>query len=124
MATGKHRKIHKVKHTEKVVPFITGEITFGQDVCELVFGVNIFDLDFLGTKLILSNIQSSADSVGSGHVSHRRTSVFNDHLDHCFIVFKNVRHGFEVRRFCVCGNVIHMGKLINFLVLDFSTLDC
>ena len=45
MAAGKHREIHDVKQTEKVIPLITGEITFGQHVCELVFGVKIFDLD-------------------------------------------------------------------------------
>ena len=34
MSAGKHREIHDVKHTEKVIPFITGEITFGQHVCQ------------------------------------------------------------------------------------------
>ena len=33
------------KH-KKMIPFITFEITLGQYVCELVFGVNVFDLDF------------------------------------------------------------------------------
>ena len=47
------------------------------------------------------------DSVGSAHVSHRRTSAFHSHLDYCFITFKNVKHGFEVRRFCVCDNAVH-----------------
>ena len=28
-----------------MMPLITGEITFGQHVRELVFGVNVFDLD-------------------------------------------------------------------------------
>ena len=28
------------------------------------------------------------DSVGSGHVSHHWTSSFDDHLDHCLVVFK------------------------------------
>ena len=60
MGAGKHRKIHDVFLTEKVIPLITGEITFGQHFCELVFGVNIFDLDF-GSKLILSNNQSSTN---------------------------------------------------------------
>ena len=31
---------------------------------------------------------SQARLLGSGHVSHRRTSALNDHLDHCFIFFK------------------------------------
>ena len=65
--------------TEKMIPLITGEIAFRQNVCELVLGINIFDLDF-GTQF---------DSVGSGHVSHRRTSVFYNHFDYCLNVFEN-----------------------------------
>ena len=60
MAGRKHRKIHDVKQSEKMLPFITGEIAFRQHVCELVFGVNIFDLDFGESTFILSNNQSSA----------------------------------------------------------------
>ena len=29
-----------------MIPFITREISLGQCVCELVFGVYVFDLDF------------------------------------------------------------------------------
>ena len=46
MAAGKHREIHDVEQREKIISLITGEITFGQHVCVLVFGVNTFDLDF------------------------------------------------------------------------------
>ena len=46
MAAREHRKTHVVEQTEKVVPLIAGEIAFRQHVCELVFGVNIFDLDY------------------------------------------------------------------------------
>ena len=35
-----------VEQTQKMIPFITCEISVGQYVCELVFGVNVFDLDF------------------------------------------------------------------------------
>ena len=35
-----------VKQTQKMIPFITCAISLGQYVCELVFGVNAFDLDF------------------------------------------------------------------------------
>ena len=48
-----------VKQTQKMIPFITCEIHPCQYVCELVFGVDVFDLDF-GSKLILSNNQSKA----------------------------------------------------------------
>ena len=59
MAAGKHREIHDVEQTKKMVPLITREITFGQHVSKLVLGVNIFDLDF-GSKMIASNNQSNA----------------------------------------------------------------
>ena len=44
-----------VKQTQKMIPLIACEIPFGHDVCELVFGVNIFDLESSESKLILSN---------------------------------------------------------------------
>ena len=45
-----------VEQTQKMVPFITCEISLCQYFCELVLGVNEFDLD-LG---VLSNNQSRA----------------------------------------------------------------
>ena len=42
-----------------MIPFVTCEISLGPYVCGLVFGVNVFDLDF-GSKLIRSNNQSRA----------------------------------------------------------------
>ena len=42
-----------------MIPFITCEISLGQHVCELVLGVNVFDL-IVESKLILSNNQSRA----------------------------------------------------------------
>ena len=44
---------------KKIVLLITCEIPFTQHVCELVFGVNVTDLNF-GSKFILSNNQSRA----------------------------------------------------------------
>ena len=43
-----------IEQAEQMIPLITCEISFGQYVFELVFGVNAFDLDF-GSKLNLSN---------------------------------------------------------------------
>ena len=34
-----------IKQGQQMIPFITCEIPFRQDVCELVFGVDVFDLD-------------------------------------------------------------------------------
>ena len=35
-----------VKQTQKMIPFITCEVSLGQHVCELVFRVDVLDLDF------------------------------------------------------------------------------
>ena len=35
-----------IEHIKKIVPFITREITCGQDVCDSVLGVDVTDLDF------------------------------------------------------------------------------
>ena len=107
MAAREHRETHDVEQTEKMIPLLTGAIAFRQRVCELVFGVDIFDLD-LWVQIDSVKQPIKRGSVGSRHVSHRRTSAFNYHLDHCFIVFKNVKHGSGVKSFCVCDNVIHI----------------
>ena len=44
----------------RINPLITREIPFGQDVCDLVFGVDVTDFDFWGSILIVSNNQSRA----------------------------------------------------------------
>ena len=48
IAVRKHRKIHDVTQTERMIPLITGEIAFRQHVYEMVLGVNIFDLNCRG----------------------------------------------------------------------------
>ena len=35
-----------VEQTQKMIPFTTCEISLSPHVCELVFGVDVFDLDF------------------------------------------------------------------------------
>ena len=42
-----------------IVPFVTCVITFGQNVCELMFRINVSNLN-LESKLIMSNNQSKA----------------------------------------------------------------
>ena len=49
-----------VEQTQKMIPFITCEISRCQYVCELVFGVKCIWFGFLDPKLILSNNQSRA----------------------------------------------------------------
>ena len=80
-----------------MIPLITCEISHCQYVCELVFGVNVFDLDF-GVPVDWVEQPIKSNSVSSGDVSHCRTPSFNDHLDHCFVVFKHIQQNFLMRR--------------------------
>ena len=70
-----------VKQMEKIVPLITYEISLRQYVCELVFGVNVFDLVF-GVQIESVKQPINSNSVGSGYVSHCWTSAFDDHSNH------------------------------------------
>ena len=63
LAAVKHREIHDVEHTEKVVPFITGEIALCQHVCELMCGVNKMDLDLFCQTTKLTQLSGFWTSV-------------------------------------------------------------
>ena len=69
-----------VKQAQKMIPFITCEIAFCQYVCELVLGVNVFDLD-LGVQIGSIKQPIKSNSAGSGNMSHCRASSLYDHLD-------------------------------------------
>ena len=75
-----------------MIPFITCEISL-----ELVLGVNVFDLD-LGVQIDSIEQPIKSNSVGSGNMSHCGASSLYDHLDHCFVVFKDVQQSFLARR--------------------------
>ena len=57
-----------VKQAKKMIPFVTCKNTLGQYVCELVFGVNVFDLDL---RFQVDSIKQpiKSNSVGSGNMS-------------------------------------------------------
>ena len=56
-----------VQQTQKMIPFITCEISLCQYVCELILGVTVFDLDLGVQNSIKQPIMSN--SVGSGNFS-------------------------------------------------------
>ena len=74
------RKTHDVEKTQKVIPLIPRETSFGWNVSKVVFGVNIFDLDF-GIHVDPIKQPINSESVSSRHMSHRGTSSFNYHFD-------------------------------------------
>ena len=79
-----------VEQTQKMIPFITCELSLCQYVSELVFGVDIFDLD-PGVQIDSIKPSIKSNSVGSGNMSHCQASSLYDHLDHCFVVFKDIQ---------------------------------
>ena len=54
-----------VKQTQKMIPFITCEISLGQHLCELDFRVNVSDLDF-GVQIDSIEQPIKSNSAGSG----------------------------------------------------------
>ena len=85
-----------------MIPLITREISFGWNVNELVFGVDVFDLD-LGVQTSSIKQPVKSNSVGPGNMSHCKTPSFNDHFDHCFIVFEHTQQSFLMRKSDVWG---------------------
>ena len=65
----------KIEQAQQMIPFVTCEISFGQYVCELVCGVNVFDLDF-GVQIGSIEQPIKSNSVGSGNMSHCRLLPF------------------------------------------------
>ena len=54
---------------QQMIPLITCEISLCQCVCELVFGVNVFDLDF-GVQVDSIEQPIKRNSVFPGNMSH------------------------------------------------------
>ena len=86
-----------VEQTQKMISFITCEMSLVQNVCELIFGVNVLSLN-VGIQIEPIKQPVKSNSVGSGNMSHCTTSSLYDHLDHCFVVFKDVQQSFLPRR--------------------------
>ena len=76
-----------------MIPLVVCEVSLGQHVCELVFGVDVLDLDF-GVQINSIEQPIKSNSEGPGNMSHCRTSSLYDHLDHCFVVFKDIQQSF------------------------------
>ena len=79
-----------VKQTQKMIPFIMCEISLGQYVCMLFFGVSVFDLDF-GVQIDSIEQPIKSNFVSPGNMSHCWTPAFHNHFDHSFIVFKHIQ---------------------------------
>ena len=95
-----------MKQTYKVVPLITCEMSFGQNVCKLILGVNTSDPN-LWNEIDSVKQPVKRTSVGSGNMSSSGTSTSDGHVDHSFIVFKNI----QLR--CIMGTLRARGNKLN-----------
>ena len=79
-----------IKQGQQMIPLITCDVPFRQDVCELVLGVDVFDLDFW-VKIDSIEQPIKSNSMSSGNMSHCWTSACHNHFDHSLIVFKHIQ---------------------------------
>ena len=87
-----------IQQGQQIIPFITCEIPLCQDVCKLILGVDVFDLN-LRVKIdsIEQPIKSNSMSSGNmshcwtGNMSHCWTSASHNHLDYSLIVLKHLQ---------------------------------
>ena len=117
MAARKHRKIHDVKLSEKMIPFITGEMACRQ-MSMGWFLVSTYLIWILVVQIDSKHNHTTNPAQLCGFGTRGSSSDFclNDHFDHSHIVFKNVTLGIDVKRFCACDNVVHLGELIHLSV--------
>ena len=95
-------------------PSCIADVEQCQNICELVFGVNIFDL-VSGVQIDSTEQPVASNSVGPGNMFHSRASSLYDYLDHCFVVFKDVQSGPVMRRFLVEETQIDIRQFKAFL---------
>ena len=67
-----HGITHNVEQTEKMIPFITSETAFRQNVSEVAFVIDLNDFVFW-VQVNSVKWPVERNSVVSGHVSHNRT---------------------------------------------------
>ena len=90
------------EQAQQMIPLITSEISFGWNICGLVLGINVLDLDFW---VQVNSIEQPLERnfVGPGNMSHCWTSAFHNHLDHSLIVFKHKQQSFLTRVLTASG---------------------
>ena len=99
LSAAERAEMADVKQIKKIVPLIACEIPFS-NMCELVFGVHILDLNF-GVQINSVTQPIKSNSVVSGFMSHCWTSAFDDHFNQGFVILKDVQHRTKSRKLCV-----------------------
>ena len=83
MASGERSNVHDVEQLDETFLFITSDAPLVKMSASWLRVSTYLQLD-VGIKVNFVKYPMQSHSVGSRNVSHRRTSAFHDHLDHCF----------------------------------------
>ena len=87
----------------------------------MVFGVHEFDLD-PGVQIDSIKQPIKSNCGGSGTMSHGKATSLYNHLDHCFVVFKDIQQRYITIRMHVCGNKINIVQIIDHSLRFLSRL--
>ena len=80
------------------------------------FLVSTYLIWIIGSKLILLNNLSSATLWVLDTCLIVGLLPFDNHFDHCHVVFQDVQPCLALRRLCVSGDAVHKRQLINISV--------
>ena len=81
MAVGKRGHCHDVQQTKQIIPFIFGDTTFGQNVSELVLGVNTSDLNLrIKIGFGFANAEPSLEVSQRSNAGRRSMSSIQSHM--------------------------------------------
>ena len=96
LSAASRAEMANIDQMKKIIPLITREISLGQNVCELMFGINVSNLNF---KIKISPVRQPIqnNSVGSWRMSHCGTSALDYHHNHGFIILKEIQHSIGTR---------------------------
>ena len=87
---GSRAKMADIKQGQQMIPFITCEIPLWSRCLASWFLVSMYLIWIFWVQINSIKQPIKRNSVVSEHMSHRRTSTFNHHFDHGFIVVKDV----------------------------------
>ena len=80
-----------IEQAQQMIPLITCEISFSQNISELVLDVDVFDLDF-GVQIDPINQPIKSNSVSPGNMSLCGTRSLHWHFDHWKLLDAKTRH--------------------------------
>ena len=114
MASGKHREIPNVEQERKMIPFATAKKLPLVNMSASWFLVSTYLIWILGSKLILSNNQSSATLCVLDKCFIVGLRLLLIIMNHGFVVFENFQLRIFFRRMCVSEYVIHTQLVLWF----------